>query len=124
MGIAFAAYDLIKASGANIITIAAGDCSSAAIAIFCSGKHRIVTPNTSFLFHRIRIKLDNVFTSDEIENQARNLRAEETRYKDLIASACPPISPHDITALMENEKRVDAEEAVQLGIAQIIATWE
>lgn len=47
------AYTFLKGIPARVDTHAFGRVNSVAIPIYCSGEHRLATPNSSFLFHGV-----------------------------------------------------------------------
>lgn len=116
---AFAAIDWINYTG-GIHMIATGSCHSAAIPVFASCKKRECTPLTHFGFHRPYATFKReTFNGGDHERELQTCRRVEGIYAKILAGATKkPISYWE--EAMVEERTMDAEEAIKIGLVQRI----
>lgn len=72
-------YDLLTLSTAPVTTITFGNCESAALYIFQSGRERMATPNSSFLLHHGNFIFPDWGLYDKDIEEKFNIHVKETR---------------------------------------------
>lgn len=114
-------YDTVRSIlKPNLVAIGSGEVDSSGIVVLLSADRRYVTKNTTFLLHMGGRTFDRAtrFTNVEIENMLKESRLRDYQYACVLADATSGRStPEKILELMSKETILNAEEAVNLGLA-------
>lgn len=116
----FAIYDFLSNTGKKVTTIVEGLCASIATVIFLAGSVRQLTENSRFLIHNPWTFTDG--NADELEAVAAALRLEQQKMLNFYVEKTAG-DADALQLLMNEDKVIDADEALQLGFAtEIIGT--
>lgn len=110
-----AMYDYVKSNDINVGII--GVCASAATLPLIASKNPWGTPNSRYLIHNPWNM--EIGDADAMEKNAKFLRAEQERALNLYVTHLNG-SKEEIQALMNEERILDADEALQLGLIKEI----
>lgn len=114
----FAIHDVLKATGAKIITQAEGLVASIASVIFMAGDTRRMLENSELMIHNPwGVAIGD---SEDVQKYADQLKDVEDKLIKFYASGTG-LSEDDISAMMEEETYINAETAVEKGFATEIA---
>ena len=80
---ALAVLTLLKHRQLDATAVVLGECSSAALLLFAACRRRLVTPYSTFLFHRMRWQSEKRIDSTEAFQWARHFEAMEKDIDDL-----------------------------------------
>lgn len=112
-----AVYDLLKSCNRTTVGIVSGTAQSAASVVLQACKTRLMTPNSSMMLHKTRVRLD-----DSIENCQSALRMfkqmEETFFH--IYAERSGQEESDIAKMAHIDKFFDAQEALQYGLIDAV----
>jgi len=113
-----AIYDAVKASKANVTGVVIGCAMSAAAQIFEGCDRRIMMPNARLMFHQ---------SSWRVNDEVRNFKAWATeasaqeKWQEAMLAEIAFGSEEAARAFLATDAIVDAETAVELGLADEIA---
>ena len=121
----WAIYDRLRATGKEITATAEGNCASMATIILMAApkERRRAYENAHICVHNPWMcpwALGDAVTADDLQKYANDLRSEQDRMVDLYVDRCG-CSREEIQALMDEDKYIDAERALSLGIVGEIA---
>ena len=121
----WAIYDRLRATGKEITATAEGNCASMATIILMAApkERRRAYENAHICVHNPWMcpwALGEAVTADDLQKYANDLRSEQDRMVDLYVERCG-CSREEIQALMDEDKYIDAERALSLGIVGEIA---
>lgn len=121
----WAIYDRLRATGKEITATAEGNCASMATIVLMAApkERRRAYENVHICVHNpwmCPASLGDAVTADELQKYANDLRSEQTRMVDLYVERCG-CSREEIQTLMDENKYIDAEQALSLGIVGEIA---
>lgn len=121
----WAIYDRLRATGKEITATAEGNCASMATIILMAApkERRRAYENAHICVHNPWMcpwGLGDAVTADDLQKYANDLRSEQDRMVDLYVERCG-CSREEIQALMDEDKYIDAERALSLGIVGEIA---
>jgi ATP-dependent protease ClpP protease subunit len=115
-----ALYDWLRVNVPALQTVAYGNVNSMAVVLFLAGKHRVVTPGSTFLLHAASAYHDKPisFTTAEYMANAKSLRVIEKRYSNILLERMEkPPSKSELKKLLENETEIEARQALKWGLA-------
>lgn len=81
---AFAIYDTIRRSGANVETVAEGIVASAALIVFLAGDRRAITQHAYICVHQLEATPHESLTISEIDRMRQHLKKIKEIYVDII----------------------------------------
>lgn len=113
-----AIYDRIRSSGLPVRTRALGEVSSAALAVFLAGKERLMFEN-AFLASDKTNQKTNDRSRQEKEITLTQLQREDERYSCIILENSR-MTKRQLDKFEREEKQINAQEAVKLGLAHKI----
>lgn len=121
----WAIYDRLRATGKEITATAEGNCASMATIILMAApkERRRAYENAHICVHNPWMcpwEFGEAVTADDLQKYANDLRSEQDRMVDLYVERCG-CSREEIQALMDEDKCIDAERALSLGIVGEIA---
>jgi ATP-dependent Clp protease, protease subunit len=120
---AFGAYNILKNVPAEITTFNAGAIDSAAILIYCAGKHRYSLPDPSrFLIHSAALNPMTTSVPVEarwLESQLAQLRSVNAVIAQVIAANSNK-KPSEIQSAVEGQVILSPQEAKSWGLVQEI----
>ena len=116
----WAIYDGLRATGKEITATIEGNCSSMATVVLMAApkERRRAYKNAHICIHNPWIcpwGLGAAVTADDLQKYADDLRAEQDRMKNLYVERCG-CSADEIQALMDEDKYIDTDKALELGI--------
>jgi len=118
----FAAYNILKNIPAEITTFNAGNIDSAAILIYCAGKHRYSFPRPArFLIHGNALTLGAAMPVDYIflDNQLQQIKSLNQMVVQVVTATSNKKQP-DVEAAVRGQTILSPEEAKEWGIVQEI----
>ena len=111
-----ALVDMLESMPAPVITRAYGEIASCGFVLFCIGDERYVGPNVSLMYHEIAYGI--MGKDSEIRNYSEYTKRVQKRIDRLIkAKTGITLKKLDEWKKSNQDKWLDAEEAVELGIA-------
>ena len=121
----WAIYDRLRATGKEITATAEGNCASMATIILMAApkERRRAYENAHICVHNPWMcpwGLGDAVTADDLQKFANDLRSEQERMVDLYVERCG-CSREEIQALMDEDKYIGTERALQLGIIGEVA---
>ena len=128
MDVGLAFYDAVQLLKPTLIIVGTGEVSSTAPIILAAGKTRILTKNTTLFFHNVGI--DDLSRGTKLSTNLMRTVAWEIdhaieRYQNILVERSGKLlSQRKIKELMDNERSITAEEAVKLGLADMVANPE
>lgn len=111
-----AIYNLIKSKNTTILV--EGLCASAATVLACGGRC-IAAKNSLFMIHNPAVGLNDMYTAEELNQLQNSLES----IKDSILqtySTKMKLSTDEISKLMDAETWLNAEEALEIGLVDMI----
>lgn len=116
----WAIYDGLRATGKEITATIEGNCSSMATVVLMAApkERRRAYKNAHICIHNPWIcpwGLGAAVTADDLQKYADDLRAEQDRMKNLYVERCG-CPADEIQALMDEDKYIDTDKAIELGI--------
>lgn len=116
----WAIYDGLRATGKEITATIEGNCSSMATVVLMAApkERRRAYKNAHICIHNPWIcpwGLGAAVTADDLQKYADDLRAEQDRIKNLYVERCG-CPADEIQALMDEDKYIDTDKALELGI--------
>ena len=121
----WAIYDRLRATGKEITATAEGNCASMATIILMAApkERRRAYENAHICVHNPWMcpwGLGDAVTADDLQKFANDLRSEQERMVDLYVERCG-CSRDEIQSLMNEDKYIDTERALELGIIGEVA---
>jgi ATP-dependent Clp protease protease subunit len=117
-----AMHDYVKANNVDVGVI--GICASAATLPLIASSRRWGTPNSRYLIHNPSSSFFFAqLTADELDKSAKDLKQEQDRALQLYVSVLNK-SKEDLELLMSEERVIDANEALELGLITEIREME
>lgn len=104
----------------NLTTIGSGDVDSSGVIILLSGTRRFLTRNTTLLLHLAgrNFGTDKRFSTLDMENLLKGDKLKDYQYACVVSNATNGrLHPEDVLEMMKNETVLNAEEAVNMGLA-------
>lgn len=113
-----AVVDTMLMSKTPIYTVCVGMAASAASLIYLGGSKRYILKNARLLFHQGSAQVggnaaDVISSTDDYKKQLKNM-------KDLILDRCGKLEKRKLDSKWKTDWYVDAEEAVNIGAADVI----
>lgn len=115
-----AVFDAVRSSPCNIIVKGTGPVMSMGSIIMLAGDERVLTPNARLMLHygsigseEIHSKIFDRWAKDE----KKNLTIMEDMYLEVIRKKHPKFSRKKIQEMLNFDTILNAEEAVELGLA-------
>ena len=116
----FSFYDLVPFLDINLHTIGSGQIGSAAVIFFCTGRKRVVTPNSHFFFHEGGSSYDHVRITDRDHRyRLDHLKKSNERYAKIVASKSK-LSKEEVIYMMKEEVYIYPPEALKMGLVDEI----
>jgi ATP-dependent Clp protease protease subunit len=116
----FSFYDLVPLLDINLHTIGSGLIGSAAVIIFCTGRKRMVTPNSVFFFHEIGLRFEQIrLTDGDYRYKLNHLKKSNEQYAKIVASKSN-LSKKDVLDMMKEEVYIYPSEALKMGLVDEI----
>lgn len=116
----WAIYDRLRATGKEITATAEGNCASMATIIYMAApkERRRAYENAHICVHNPWMcpwALGEGVTADDLQKAANDLRSEQERMVSLYVERCG-CTREEIQSLMDENKYIDVDEAMKLGI--------
>lgn len=116
----WAMYDRLRATGKEITATIEGNCSSMATVVLMAApkERRRAYKSAHICVHNPWMcpwGLGTAVTADDLQKYADDLRAEQEKIKNLYVERCG-CSAEEIQALMDEDKYIDTDKALELGI--------
>ena len=116
----WAIYDCLRASGKVITATVEGNCASMATVVLMAApkERRRAYENAHICVHfpyTCALALGDYLTADDLQKAANDLRSEEARIVDLYVERCG-CDREEIRQLMSEDKYIDAQKALELGL--------
>lgn len=123
--VGFSFYDTMKIMRPNLITIGTGIVRSIAPIILAAGRTRLLTENTTLLFHdffAMDMDAEGKLDSKLLISFGKDLESGMKKYCKILAVRSEgKLSERKIRALMHNQKSHSVDEALKLGLADFMA---
>lgn len=121
----WAIYDRLRATGKRITATVEGNCASMATVVLMAApkERRRAYQSAHICVHNPRMcpcALGDAVTADDLQKYANDLRAEQAKMVDLYVERCG-CDREEIQSLMDEDKYIDTERALQLGLIGEIA---
>ena len=121
----WAIYDRLRATGKRITATVEGNCASMATVVLMAApkERRRAYQSAHICVHNPWMcpwALGDAVTADDLQKYANDLRAEQQKMVDLYVERCG-CDREEIQSLMDEDKYIDTERALQLGIIGEIA---
>lgn len=121
----WAIYDRLRATGKRITATVEGNCASMATVVLMAApkERRRAYQSAHICVHNPWMcpwALGDAVTADDLQKYANDLRAEQSKMVDLYVERCG-CDREEIQSLMDEDKYIDTERALQLGIIGEIA---
>lgn len=122
----WAIYDRLRATGKRITATVEGNCASMATVVLMAApkERRRAYPSAHICVHNPWMcpwALGDAVTADDLQKYANDLRAEQSKMVDLYVERCG-CEREEIQSLMDEDKYIDTERALELGIiGEIVA---
>lgn len=121
----WAIYDRLRATGKRITATVEGNCASMATVVLMAApkERRRAYQSAHICMHNPCMcpwALGDAVTADDLQKYANDLRAEQSKMVDLYVERCG-CDREEIQSLMDEDKYIDTERALQLGIIGEIA---
>ena len=120
-GIAMSFYDTMRSVlKPNLSTIGTGDVDSSGVIIFLSGTRRLLTRNTTLLFHLAgrTFGTEKRFSTADLEDILKEDKLKDYHYACAVSDSTEGrLTPEKVLEMMRKTTVLTAEEAVSLGIA-------
>ena len=121
----WAIYDRLRATGKRITATVEGNCASMATVVLMAApkERRRAYQSAHICVHNPWMcpwALGDAVTADDLQKYANDLRAEQSKMVDLYVERCG-CDREEIQSLMDEDKYIDTERALELGIIGEIA---
>ena len=121
----WAIYDRLRATGKRITATVEGNCASMATVVLMAApkERRRAYQSAHICVHNPWMcpwALGDAVTADDLQKYANDLRAEQQKMVDLYVERCG-CDREEIQSLMDEDKYIDTERALELGIIGEIA---
>lgn len=121
----WAIYDRLRATGKRITATVEGNCASMATIVLMAApkERRRAYQSAHICVHNPWMcpwALGDAVTADDLQKYANDLRAEQSKMVDLYVERCG-CEREEIQSLMDEDKYIDTERALELGIIGEIA---
>lgn len=121
----WAIYDRLRATGKRITATVEGNCASMATVVLMAApkERRRAYQSAHICVHNPWMcpwALGDAVTADDLQKYANDLRAEQAKMVDLYVERCG-CDREEIQSLMDEDKYIDTERALQLGLIGEIA---
>ena len=121
----WAIYDRLRATGKEITATVEGNCASMATVILMAApkERRRAYESAHICVHNPWMcpwALGEAVTADDLQKYANDLRSEQEKMVDLYVERCG-CSREEIQSLMDEDKYIDVERAMELGIIGEVA---
>jgi ATP-dependent protease ClpP protease subunit len=110
---------VIRLRGLQATGVVAGECSSAALMPFAACRRRVVTPQSTLLFHPVRWQSDDEMQLEEAAEWARHFQILE-RSMDALLSKLFEVPVEQITGWTRPGRFLSGAEFAATGLAQLI----
>ncbi len=122
----WAIYDALRQSGKELTATVDGVCASMANVVLMAApkEARFAAPHATFLLHEPYFASHSIgvdATADTLNQLAEELRIETQKFIDLYAERTGT-SAERIAAILKEDREMDAEEALSLGIVGVVNT--
>lgn len=122
----WAIYDALRQSGKELTATVEGVCASmASVVLMAAPKEaRFAAPHATFLLHEPRFAARGIevdATADTLNQLAEELRIETQKFVDLYAERTGT-SAERIAEILKEDREIDAEEALSLGVVGVVNT--
>lgn len=114
-------YDFIITNRYAVITIAEGACCSGATVLLQAGHHRVMQKNTTLLIHQIRGWMSG--THNEIIDELENWNLKNESLVEIYSSRSY-LEKEIIEEMLENEKDITSDEALEFGLVDEILGYD
>lgn len=117
----WAIYDRLRATGKEITSTVEGNCASMATIVLMAApkERRRAYENAHILVHNPWMPVCDMADADELQRMSNDLRAEQDKMIDLYVERCG-CEREEIQALMNEDRYIDAEEAMKYGIIGVV----
>lgn len=114
-------YNVLRGMPFRLVTHNAGDVASIGVALYLAGEERLTCPNATFLTHAVTHTPppNQPFGAKWFRETHDGILADETRINAILAERTS-LTPEQLAASAETERKIDAETAVTDGIAHRI----
>lgn len=109
----FAIHDALRCLPNKVIMIGYGSVGSIATVIFCAGKERLLTPNTTLLIHPVSAELSGDFKG--MQAAVKSVADSQERIIETLSGRST--DPAFIRRAAQTETFIDAEKSMELGLA-------
>jgi ATP-dependent Clp protease protease subunit len=121
----WAIYDRLRATGKRITATVEGNCASMATVVLMAApkERRRAYQSAHICVHNPWMcpwALGDAVTADDLQKYANDLRAEQSKMVDLYVERCG-CDREEIQSLMDEDRYIDTERALELGIIGEIA---
>lgn len=116
---AMAIVSLLRIRQLQATAVVLGECSSAAILIFACCVRRIVTPHSTFLFHRMRWQSDKRVASEEARHWASHFEELEAALDNLQTKLLGTAKDQVATWVREG-RYLNGSEVAAAGLAELV----
>ena len=116
---ALAALTLLRHRRVSATAVVIGECSSAAILLFAACTHRLVTPYSTLLFHRMRWQSDKRVAADEAQRWSRHFEEMEREVDELQARLFG-VSEATVRDWTAGSHYVSGAQLVAAGLAELV----
>ncbi len=120
-GAALGFYDIIRrVFKPRLTTIGAGDVDSSGIIIYLSGSKRLLSPNTTMLFHLAGRTFEGGkrFSTAEMESLLKEDKLKDYQYAQVVAeNSNGKLTPDEVLGMMVNNTVLTPTEAMHMGLA-------
>ena len=116
---ALAVLTLLRYRKLKATAIVIGECSSAALLLFAACRKRLVTPYSTFLFHRMRWQSEKRVSSSEAFHWARHFEEMERDIDDLQARLFGA-AEEQVRAWTASGQYVTGPQVVAAGLAELL----
>ncbi|MDB5258983.1 MAG: ATP-dependent Clp protease proteolytic subunit [Candidatus Taylorbacteria bacterium] len=115
-------YDTIRLLKPNLVTIAAGNISSAGVLIWLVGTQRYITRHTTCLFHQVAKRYeDEAMTETDIGTEKALLKSERRNYNDIVASeSCGSLGKKQVFEMCRHQRVFGPRDLLKHGLAHKI----
>jgi ATP-dependent Clp protease, protease subunit len=116
---ALAALTMLRYRKLKATALVIGECSSAALLLFAACRRRVVTPYSTFLFHRMRWQSEKRVSSTEAFHWAKHFDDME-RDIDTLQSRLFGAAEEQVRAWTANGEYVTGPQLVAAGLAELL----
>ena len=116
---ALAVVALLRVRKLKASVVVLSECSSAAVLLFAACERRLVTPYSTFLFHRMKWQSEKHVAAEEAGNWARHFEQLEKEMDELQLKLLAE-SKDKIKQWIREGRYVTGREIVQAGLAELM----